>query len=221
MSRASTCAACAETFASCAPWGASYGRSAESQSPPMNVAAKKFYQDGFMDLSKYRLERSALDAEWDAAVELSPQGTLFATSPVLSCLQNVHPGLWTVFKDRQAVAALCVIEAPDGRRAVENDFVVYAGLMLAPSPPEQSPAQTVAEQFRIASFCTGQLAELYEDAFVAFAPTFVDIRPFLWHNYGREGLHFVPDVRFTSLIALAPRGGEGLDADPHVGHEVE
>src|ERR1051326_1027422 len=121
MSRASTCAACAETFASCAPWGASYGRSAESQSPPMNVAAKKFYQDGFMDLSKYRLERSALDAEWDAAVELSPQGTLFATSPVLSCLQNVHPGLWTVFKDRQAVAALCVIEAPDGRRAVEND----------------------------------------------------------------------------------------------------
>ncbi len=180
----------------------------------MNVAAKKFYQDGFMDLSKYRLERSPLDAEWDAAVERSPQGTLFATSQLLSCLRGVRPALWTVFKDRQVVAALCVIESADGRRAIESDFVVYAGLMLEPPPPEQTPAQTVAEQFRIASYCTAQLAELYEDVFVALAPTFVDIRPFLWHNYGREGVHFVPDVRFTSLITLVPPRGEGLDADP-------
>jgi hypothetical protein len=180
----------------------------------MNVATKKFYQDGFMDLSKYRLERSTLDADWDTAVERSPHGTLFATSPVLSCLRGVRPGLWTVFKERQAVAGLCVVESADGRHAVENDFVVYAGLMLAPSPPEQSPAQTLAEQFRIASFCTAQLAEVYQDVFVPLAPSFVDIRPFLWHNYAREGVHFVPDVRFTSLIALAPRRAEGLDTDP-------
>jgi hypothetical protein len=180
----------------------------------VNVVAKKFYQDGFMDLSKYRLERRVLDAAWDAAVEASPQGTLFATSSVLGCLAGVRPGLWAVLKDRQPVASLCVIESEDARRAVENDFVIYAGLMFDPPPAEQSPAQTAAEQFRIASFCTAQLAELYDEVFLTLAPAFVDIRPFLWHNYGNDGAHFAPDVRFTSFIDMRGGAGDGLDADP-------
>ena len=167
-----------------------------------------------MDLSKYRLERRVLDAAWDAAVEASPQGTLFATSSVLACLAGVRLGLWSVLKDRQPVASLCVIESEDGRRAVENDFVIYAGLMLDPPPAEQSVAQTAAEQFRIASFCTAQLAELYDEAFLALAPTFIDIRPFLWHNYGRDGARFVPDVRFTSFIDLRAGQDDAPDSDP-------
>src|SRR5690349_16746716 len=86
--------------------------------------------------------------------------------------------------------------------------------MFDPPPAEQSPAQTAAEQFRIASFCTTQLAELYEDVFVSLAPAFVDIRPFLWHNYGADGVHFVPDVRFTSFIRLPPSPDDALDGDP-------
>jgi len=180
----------------------------------VNVAAKKFYQDRFMDLSKYRLERCALGAEWDAAVERSPQGTIFATSAVLACLKGARPGLWSVWKDRQRVAGLCVVESEDGRAAIANDVVIYAGVMFEPAPAEQSRAQTVAEQFRITSFCTARLVELYDDIFLNFAPAFVDIRPFLWHNYGTDGAHFVPDVRYTSMIDLAPNPGGGAETDP-------
>jgi hypothetical protein len=181
---------------------------------PGNVEPKRFYLDGFMDLSKYQLERAVLDAQWDAAVEQSPQGTLFATSTILSCLKGVRPGLWIVLKDRQPVAALCLIESDDGRRAIECDSIVYAGLMFMPSPAAQGRAQGVAEQFRIASFCTAKLVECYEDIFIALSPAFVDIRPFLWHNYAREGVHFVPDVRFTSLVELPPNPGASLESDP-------
>ena len=167
-----------------------------------------------MDLSKYRLERCVLGAEWDAAVDHSPQGTIFATSAVLACLKGARPGLWSVWKDRQRVAGLCVVESEDGRATVENDLVIYAGLMFEPAPAEQSSAQTVAEQFRITSFCTARLVELYDDVFLNFAPAFVDIRPFLWHNYGTDGAHFVPDIRFTSMIDLAPNQGGSTETDP-------
>jgi hypothetical protein len=180
----------------------------------VNVAAKRFYQDRFMDLSKYRLERSAPDPEWDAAVERSPQGTIFATSPMLACLKGARPGLWSVWKERQRVAGLYVVESEDGRAAIADDLVIYAGVMFEPAPVEQSRAQTVAEQFRITSFCTARLVELYDDIFLSFAPAFVDIRPFLWHNYGTDGAHFVPDVRFTSMIDLAPNPGDRLETDP-------
>ena len=180
----------------------------------VNVAAKKFYRDRFMDLSKYRLERCALGAEWDAAVERSPQGTIFATSAVLAYLEGARPGLWSVWKERQRVAGLCVVESEDGRATVADDLVIYAGLMFEPAPAEQSRAQTVAEQFRITSFCTARLVELYDDVFLNLAPAFVDIRPFLWHNYGTDGARFVPDVRFTSMIDLAPNPDGSVETDP-------
>jgi hypothetical protein len=180
----------------------------------MSAESKKFYKDGFMDLSKYRLERVRPDAEWDALVARSAQGTLFVTSDLLGALEGVQLGTWRIYKDRQPVGGLAVIESPDGHQAIENDFVIYSGVLLEPPPPEQSQAQTIAEQFRVTSYATERLAELYRQCFVSLPPGFTDIRPFLWHNYGQDGQKFVPDIRFTSTIALAPNPGGKLESDP-------
>lgn len=181
----------------------------------MSAEPQKFYKDGFMDLSKYRLERAEPGAQWDALVARSAQGTVFVSSELLGALEGVRLGLWFIFKDRQPMGGLAVIESEDGSRAIENDFVIYSGPLFEPAPPEQSQAQTIAEQFRVASFVTERLAALYaQECFVGLPPALVDIRPFLWHNYGEEGPKFVPDVRFTSTIALAPNPGGKLESDP-------
>lgn len=180
----------------------------------MSSEPQKFYKDGFMDLSKYRLERTELGPEWDALVARSAQGTLFVTSDLLGALEGVNLGLWLIYKDRQRVGGLAVIESADGRKAIENDFVIYSGLLPEPPPPEQSQAQTIAELFRLTSFVTDRLAAIYEDCFVSLAPSFVDIRPFLWHNYGEEGRKFRPDIRFTSTMVLEANPGGKLDSDP-------
>ena len=181
----------------------------------MSAEPQKFYKDGFMDLSKYRLERAELGPEWDALVSRSAQGTVFLSSALLGALEDVRLGLWFIFKDRQPMGGLAVAESADGSGAIENDFIIYAGPLFEPPPREQSQAQTIAEQFRVARFVTDRLAALYpQECFVSLPPALVDIRPFLWHNYGEEGLKFVPDVRFTSTIALAPNPGGKLDTDP-------
>lgn len=175
---------------------------------------RKFYRDGFMDLTKYRMVRIEPGPDWDALVERSSQGTVFATSSVLAGIGDARPVAWRIFKDKQPVGGLLVVESADGRRCIENDYVIYGGPIFEPAPPEQSIAQTTAEQFRLSTFATQRLAEMYDEVFLALPPAFADIRPFLWHNYGEDGPHFVPDVRFTSLVRLdAPQGG-GLDDDP-------
>lgn len=166
------------------------------------------------DLSKYRMQKAELGEDWDGLVERSPQGTVFCTSAVLGALLGVKPSLWFVLKGDQRVAGLCFVESLDGRNIVENDFVVYSGIMIDSQHSEKSEAQRLSEEFRVISFCANFIHDNYEDVFISLSPSFVDIRPFLWVNYGQEGRHFQVDVRFTSYIDLKDNPGDSLDSEP-------
>lgn len=180
----------------------------------MTDSEKTFYTAGLMDLTSYRLERTALGAEWDAVVKASPQGTLFCRSAFLAPL-GCRLGLWYCRKNAEHKAAVLVVESEDGESCLLHELVIYGGILFAPDPPAQNRAQIHSEQFRVTSFVVSELARLYKSVQLATHPSFTDLRPFLWHNYGEEGPKFRLDLRYTSYLSLAPANlADGLDDNP-------
>src|SRR5688500_901448 len=101
---------------------------------------KKFYAPGLLDLSGYRLDRTAPGEDWDRFVDSSPQRSVFVKSGFLEAL-GVPLGLWMCLKGGEPRAAVALIEMSDNRGAELHELVIYHGLMLAPSDPNQNIAQ--------------------------------------------------------------------------------
>ena len=179
------------------------------------MESQTFYESRFMDLSAYKLIRTQDTATWDDIVESSDQGSIFATSAFLQNLDDSRPAMWLCLKGGETKAAVLLMESEDGRRCIFDDFVIHSGIMFVPPPREQSTAQTIAENFRITASIVGELTHSYEEVFISTHPSFVDIRPFQWHNYGKPGPKFQVDVCFTTIIRLdGINPGMPLDRNP-------
>ena len=161
-----------------------------------------FYKPGFMDLSAYSLEDTEAGAQWDSFVHRSDQGSIFSLTDFLVNVCDSYPRLWRCLKGEETKAAVVVMESDDGRSCVSVDHVIYTGILLMPPRAPQSPAQIIAENFRITTFVVEELARNYDKVFVTTHPSFPDIRPFLWHNYGTEKPTFQATVRYTSIVNL-------------------
>ncbi|HEY9078862.1 GNAT family N-acetyltransferase [Magnetovibrio sp.] len=170
---------------------------------------KEFYVEGLMDLTPYRLVRGELDERWDRFAATSPQGSIFSRTAFLSALDE-HLALWYCLKNEETVGAVVLHESADGRHGLRPPGVIYNGIMFAEPRAQQGPAQVLSEQFRIISAMVRDLTKTYKRLDLFCAPGFTDIRPFLWHNYAGDGLHFSTQVRYTSLLdihdANAPLG---------------
>ncbi len=179
---------------------------------------KCFYASGFMDLSNYHLERISLDNQtdreaWNSFVESSEQGTVFSRVDYLEAI-NEPAGLWYCYKNQELKAAIAVIESDNGKSTDFHEFVIYNGIMFAPDHLDQNRSQVISERFRCTCFIVSRLVEKYDRICLSLSPGFVDIRPFLWHNYGQEGKpYFITDVRFTSFVNIDGFADASSDED--------
>jgi len=173
-----------------------------------------FYVPGLMDLSRYSMRRAELDEDWDNFVEASPQGTIFSSTAFLSALP-FRPAAWFCYKKNQRVGAAVLIETDDGEATRIAPHVIYGGFLLAPAPPEQQRSQTYSEDFRITSAMLRDLAAHYRSLNFNASPALVDMRPFLWHNYGTPAPKIAINLRYTSYVTLAETApGTSLDVNP-------
>lgn len=154
-----------------------------------------------MDLSGYKLERANGDSKWDDFVESSCQGTIFSRSDYLKGIGQ-QAGLWYCLKRQEIKAAIAVMESGDQKSTNLHDFVIYNGIMFAPDHPMQNYSQVIFEQYRCISFIVQSIAEIYDQVCLSLHPSFTDIRPFQWHNYGEDKPHFLIEVRFTSYVNI-------------------
>jgi hypothetical protein len=148
----------------------------------------------------YRLEDAAFGEEWDRFVATSAEGSLFALSGYLRHVA-AKPVLQWCYRRNERRAALLLIEDPAGGVGL-HDFVVYSGLLFGPPTNKQNRAQRISEQHEIAEFVAAQLAARYPRVEFALSPATVDVRAFLWHNYGKPGPHYHASVRYTSTVDL-------------------
>ena len=150
----------------------------------------------------YRLEPTVLSPEWDAFVAASEDGTVFSTSAYLSST-GCRLGLYHCYNANELRAVVAIVENSDGTSAVLDDLVIYGGPLFGPTTNGQNRSQQISERFELATFIADALASRYQDISFALAPSVIDIRPFLWHNYGQAQDQYAADVRYTSYLEIA------------------
>lgn len=142
-------------------------------------------------------------AQWDAFVELSPQGTIFSHSKYLQSL-NVPFRLYKILSGQKVVALLPAIEDKSRRKIVQYDFTPNQGILFVDDARiKLAPRQKVVDEFRITEFLIHELTQRYDEIAMFLSWAFQDVRPFLWHNYHQPHLgQFSVKPRYTALLDL-------------------
>jgi len=152
-------------------------------------------------MTKHILEKAELDDKWDDLVTKSVNGTVFCTSQYLKNIEaNVAPYYYR--RNQELRAAVLLIETQDRLDTYLHDFVIYNGLIFAPPQNKQNRSQVISEQFDISTFLAEELAGIYNSVNMQLHPTILDIRPFLWFNYGADGPKYAVDLRYTSYLNI-------------------
>lgn len=169
------------------------------------------YLPGFINLSHYRLEKALLDAQWDAFIERSAQGTLFSQSPFLSALLT-PVDVWYCLKGQEICAAVALPVHEETHACGKSDYMIYNGIVYAPVSHDQKVPKMHSERFAITAFLINELAKRYSNIDITTSFDNPDLRPFLWYNYGTDNPKFSIDIRYTSLLSL-PEASSFLNTD--------
>ena len=150
----------------------------------------------------YRLERMQPGEAWDSFALSSPDATVFVLSSYLVSTGS-RLGLYHCYNANELRAAVAVVESADGSDAITDDLVIYSGIFFGPPTTGQNATQQLSERFEISTFIAVELAARYRSISFALAPSIIDIRPFLWFNYGQDENRYQIDVRYTSYLSIA------------------
>ena len=150
----------------------------------------------------YNLVETKLDEKWDKFVNESLNGTIFLNSTYLKAT-GVNYKLYYCYKKQELRGALALIEDESGKKVILDDLIIYNGIMYNKATNKQNHSQQLSEQFKIQEFIANELPMLYESIEISFHPSIVDVRPFLWVNYGTEITKYIPDIRYTSYINIS------------------
>ena len=133
----------------------------------------------------YRLEKIPVNDEWDNFASASETGTVFSSSNYLLAL-NARPVAYYCYKKQTIKAGIVLIEQDKGESVLFHDYVIYNGIIFNNPQKEQNNSQINSERFRISSCIAEELPKIYDTVHLTFHPSIVDIRPFLWVNYGTQ-----------------------------------
>lgn len=152
-------------------------------------------------MTKQTLEKAELNDKWDELVAKSVNGTVFCSSRYL---KNVNASIRPYYyrRNQEIRAGILVIEDEYGQDTYLHDFVIYNGLFFAPPQNRQNRSQIMSEQFEITTFVAEELAGLYKTVNMQLHPSIIDMRPFLWFNYGMDAPKYNIDIRYTSYINI-------------------
>lgn len=155
-----------------------------------------------MNSNNYTLRKTTTDDAWDSFVRSSPNGTLFSYGEYLKSIR-AKIAVYYLLKSEEIKAAIAVVENEDQRATVLHDFIIYNGIMFAPPQSKQNRSSILSEQFRTLTEAVHALAATYGAVSLSLAPSIIDIRPFLWHNYGTDKPKFASDIRYTSQVNIS------------------
>ena len=151
--------------------------------------------------NEYRLEKVKLGKEWDSFVKDSENGTIFSYSDFLLAIK-AKIVIYYCYKKQEIKAGVVLIETERGESTCLHDYIVYNGLLFKPTYKEQNRHQVYSEKFKITTFVAEELPRLYKDVSLVLHPTVIDIRPFLWVNYGSDLPKYKSSVRYTSYVNI-------------------
>jgi len=147
------------------------------------------------------------DAAWDALVDASPQGTVFARAAFLQAL-GAPVRRFAIASQGKPQALVVGVENADGTRLGGYDYTPYLGILFLNSEDELA-RQRVLDEYRLTEFAVQQLTARYAALALPLSWKVTDVRPFLWHNYHAPELGtFQLLPRYTALLDL-----NGIDSE--------
>ena len=154
-------------------------------------------------MSKYRVEETTDLERWDKLVDDSKQGTIFSKSIYLNSFGGKYRLLF-VFKGNELRAGIPLILSEDEKSIILDDLVIYGGILFNKPTNKQNIAQQHSEQFRVSEFIAKYLIDEYQHVSIALHPSFIDIRSFLWVNYGKTDVpKYNINIRYTSYLDIS------------------
>ncbi len=151
---------------------------------------------------KYTLRETILDDKWDKFVDDSVNGTIFSKSYYLESSSSNYK-VFYCYRKAELRAALAVVESDDKKDLILNDFIIYNGIMYNKPGNKQNHSQQYSEQLEIQSFIAKELSNLYKNIEISLHPSIIDIRSFLWVNYGESKPQYKPNIRYTTYIDIS------------------
>lgn len=159
---------------------------------------------------QYSIEKTSSGEAWDRFIMSSPDCTIFARSEYLAN-SGCRIGTYHCFNSGELRAAVALVESDDGSAAILDDLVIYSGIYFGNPTYRQNRLQQMSERFEIASFIAEWMAGVYSAIEFALPPSVIDIRPFLWFNYGQNTERYRVDVKYTSMLEI----GDFATAEKH------
>jgi len=149
--------------------------------------------------NKYRIKRVSPDEHWDNFIRTSENGSVFSYGDYLTSLP-CQLGCYFIYNKDELRGALIVIE--DENETVLHDFIIYNGIIFGPPTNGQNHSQRTSEHFRLTEFVAQELLRMYHSVALSLHPSIIDIRPFLWVNYGTDLPKYNIQVRYTSYLDI-------------------
>ena len=149
-------------------------------------------------MKKFKLVEARLDDEWDKFIDSSKNGTIFSNS---FFLKHTNYKIFYCYQNSEIKAAIALTQK-DGK-IILDDLVIYNGIIYANPQKNQNHSQTLSEQFQIQEFIANELTNLFNHIEMRLHPSIVDIRAFLWVNYGTNLPKYQHNIRYTSYIDIS------------------
>lgn len=156
-----------------------------------------------MRIDRLRLDPFADAAAWDALVDASPQGSVFARSAFLEALGLPHRQL-AVWDGDRPLALVPVVETIGGEAMQRPPFTPHLGILLLPDAQATLPRQRIDDAFTLTEWLAAELTRRYRRVELALHWAFDDLRALQWHNYHDAAAgQFRLTPRYTALLPLA------------------
>lgn len=150
------------------------------------------------------LATASNEAEWNALVRSSSQGSIFSETRYLQALGKPYTCYLAKTEYGHPLAGVVVLEDGKMMCPAPFPFTPYQGIFFCNSEIPLPNHKRVLSEFRLTEFFIQALIERYGNFSMAMSPQFTDLRPFLWHNYHLPNApKFSISARYTAILDLA------------------
>ena len=140
---------------------------------------------------------------WDALVNESPQGHVFSSRAFLESLSAPHTCYVVTSPQGELLAGAAIMQDGNQMARAPFAFTPHQGILFAKCISSLGQQKRLTAEFRITTFFIESLLNSFFNFSMALSPYFKDLRPFQWHNYGKNELpQFEIRQRYTGHLSL-------------------
>tara|TARA_B100000795_G_C22797439_1_gene440076 strand:+ start:209 stop:1171 length:963 start_codon:yes stop_codon:yes gene_type:complete len=147
----------------------------------------------------YKIQKINDDTIWNNFIDQSPNGNIYFKSFFLDSLKDKVSKNF-IIKGNQIKAGFVLVHDKD-LNIIDNENIIYSGIIFN-KYEDKSTSSYNLDTFSITEFFVQHLVANFKNIQFNTVPDFLDVRPFLWHNYNKKKNVFKCYPKYTSFIDI-------------------